>query len=321
MSASISAPPGILCALITPFAQDQTPDTAVLGPVVEVLIDRGVHGLFVLGTTGEGPMLDVAERRLVAEAVVRQVAGRVPVVVHCGAPDTKTTADLARHAEAIGAEAVAAVIPYYFRYTGIELDEHFRAVAAAAPSIPHYVYENPDRVGYSAGVGVVTRLVNEVPNIVGVKDTGDTIGKITDYLTQPGKPIQVYVGNNTTIFPALVLGARGAVSAMANAVPELVTAIYERWKEGSDQARDLQFILAQLTAALSGVPFVGAVKHLMARRGLAAGLCRAPQALLSPDQAAEVDRRLARIQGIDPWMDPIGASDRPAGASVRTASR
>src|SRR5919204_3246437 len=226
------APPGILCALITPFRDDQTPDLPRLAEVVDFLIDRGVHGLFVLGTTGEGPSLDPSERREVAEIVLAHVGGRLPVILHCGAPDTKTTADLARHAERIGAHGASAVVPYYFRSTPEELYRHFVSVAEAAPGLGHYVYENPERVGYSAGVALVTRLVNDVENLHGVKDTGDTIGKITGYLTQPGTPIEVYVGNNSTIFPALVVGARGSVSAMANAVPELVVAVFERWMEG-----------------------------------------------------------------------------------------
>jgi 4-hydroxy-tetrahydrodipicolinate synthase len=307
MSEPTSAPPGILCASITPFGGDQRTNLSALGKVIDFLAGSGVHGLFVLGTTGEGPLLDVGERRMVAEFVVDRVGGRLAVVVHCGAPDTTSTAGLAAHAEAIGADAVAAVAPYYFRYGPSELDRHYRSVAEAASSIPHYVYENPERVGYSAGVEVVGRLVDEVPNIVGVKDTGDTIGKITDYLSRPGRPIQVYVGNNSTILPALQVGARGAVSAMANAVPELVVAVYERWKEEREaEARELQFVLARLTAALGGVPFVGGVKYLMALRGLLAGECRSPQALLTPDQAAQVDARLSEIEGLTPWMAPAG---------------
>jgi 4-hydroxy-tetrahydrodipicolinate synthase len=315
MTELTSAPRGILCALITPFGPDEDPDLPALGQLIDFLVGAGVHGLFVLGTTGEGPLLDVAERRRVAAFVGERAARRVSVVVHCGAPDTRTTAHLAAHAEEIGADATSAVVPYYFRSGAADLDRHFRAVAAAAPSSPHYVYENPERVGYSAGVDVVARLVNEVPNIVGVKDTGDTVGKITDYLSRPGGPIQVYVGNNSTIFPALVVGARGAVSAMANAVPELVVAVYERWSAGEEaEARRLQFVLARLTESLGGVPFVGGVKHLMARRGLTPGGCRGPLALLSPDQASHVDARLLQIQGLGPWMQPVGepASVSPA---------
>src|SRR5437870_2723311 len=135
MTTEPHAPPGILCALITPFREDQTADLAPLKDVIDFLVERGVHGLFVLGTTGEGVLLDPLERREVAEFVVRHVGSRLPVVVHCGAPDTKTTADLARHAEEVGANAAASVLPYYFHYTAPELYRHFVAVAEAAPGI------------------------------------------------------------------------------------------------------------------------------------------------------------------------------------------
>jgi dihydrodipicolinate synthase/N-acetylneuraminate lyase len=306
-----AAPPGILPALITPFRDDQTADLAPLKDVIDFLLERGVHGLFALGTTGEGPLLEPAERREVAEFVLGHVGDRVPVVVHCGAPDTRTTADLARHAEANGAAGVAVVVPYYFRAATPELFRHFSDVAKAAPRVSHYVYENPERVGYSAGVKLVARLVNGLDNVVGVKDTGDTIGKITDYLTQPGRPIQVYVGNNSTIFPALVVGARGSVSALANAVPELVTAIHERWEEGrTDEARQLQYTLARLNGALEGSSFVGAVKHLVRRRGLPAGLTRPPVASLTPDEALALDRRLAAFDDLGPWLEPVGPAAR-----------
>jgi len=302
------APPGILCALVTPFQEDQVADLAPLKGVVDFLIARGVHGLFVLGTTGEGVLLDPFERREVAAFVLRHVGGRIPVIVHCGAPDTKTAADLARHAEEQGATAAATVVPYYFRYAVPELYRHFVAVSEAAPGIGHYVYENPERVGYSAGVKLVARLVNEVANIHGVKDTGDSIGKVTDYLTQPGTPIEVYTGNNSTIFPALMVRARGAVSALANAVPELVVGIYERWKEGRiEEARDLQYTLARLHDAVAGLPFVGAVKHLMQRRGLTSGLTRAPLSLLTEDQAGALDRTLAALEDVRPWLEPVQA--------------
>jgi dihydrodipicolinate synthase/N-acetylneuraminate lyase len=158
---------------------------------------------------------------------------------------------------------------------------------------------------------LVARLVNEVGNIHGVKDTGDSIGKVTDYLTQPGRPIEVYTGNNSTIFPALIVGARGAVSALANAVPELVVGIFERWKEGRiDEARGLQYSLARLHDSFAGLPFVGAVKHLMERRGLPAGLTRAPQPRLTPEQAGALDRRLAAFEDVRPWIEPVGAVSR-----------
>ena len=296
--------------MVTPFGADGSPDLPAMGVLLDFLIERGVHGLFVLGTTGEGPLLESPERRQVAEFAVEYVNGRRPVLVHCGAPDTRTAADLARHAQAIGADGAATVVPYYFTYGERELERHFREVAQAAPEIGHYVYENPERVGYSAGVPLVCRLIAEVPNILGVKDTGDSIAKVTQYLAYPGITPQVFTGNNVTIFSALGLGAAGAVSALANFAPELITGVYEAFAAGDlDRSRELQFLVARMAGATGGLPYAGAIKHLLGRRGLPGGHTRAPQPELSADQAAAFDARLAAIEGLAGWLAPV---DRPA---------
>jgi 4-hydroxy-tetrahydrodipicolinate synthase len=302
------APAGILCALVTPF-RDESPDLDALGELVDFQVASGTQGLFPLGTTGEGVLLDPEDRMRVAAFVVERAAGRISVIVHCGAPDTKTAATLARHAQDIGADGGATVAPYYFHYGEAALVTHFTEVATAAPEMSHYLYENPGVVGYEMGVGMVTRLVREIPTIVGIKDTGDSIGKITQYLAEPGLDIDVYTGNNVTILPALVMGANGAVSALANAVPELVTGVYGAWAEGRlDDARRLQFTLARLHGSLAGMPYVGGVKHLLSKRGLPSGETRSPQALLTPAQAETVDRRLGSFEDLTRWLEPVVAS-------------
>jgi len=299
------APPGILCAIVTPLHDDESPDLKALSDLVDFVIEGGVHGIFLLGTTGEGPLLEVHERKTVAESIVAHVAGRRPVVVHCGAPDTRTAADLARHAEAIGADAVAAVVPYFFTYGTLELERHFRTIAEAAPGVGHYVYENPDRTGYAAGVPLVIRLVNEIANIRGVKDTGDSIGKVTQYLSAAGTRPEVYTGNNLTIHAALVMGAAGGVSALANVVPELVTEIYDAFQEQDiDRALDRQLLLARMATATSGLPYVAVLKHLLSRRGLPSGATRSPQRLLQPEEAAVLNGRLDALDELHAWLSP-----------------
>jgi 4-hydroxy-tetrahydrodipicolinate synthase len=250
-------------------------------------------------------LLDVAERRRASEVAAEHLRGRLPLVVHCGAADTRTAAALARHAEEVGAVASAAVAPFFFRYTDAELYRHFAALAEAAPRIGHYVYENPERVGYSAGVGLVARLVDQVPGILGVKDTGDSVGKLGQYLAAPGTPIQVYTGSNLTVLPALVMGARGAVSALANAAPELLVELNRAWCAGDlERARRLQLALTRLQDCVAGLPYIAAIKHLVERRGLVAGRTRPPQPLLDAEQRATLDRRLAAHEDLAPWLGP-----------------
>jgi 4-hydroxy-tetrahydrodipicolinate synthase len=307
-------PAGIVCAAVTPFAEDGSVDQAAAKDLFDFLVEKGVHSLFVLGTTGDGPILPPDERRSIAEFALEHVSGRVPVVVHTGAADTKTTAELARHAEQSGAAAAATVAPFYFAYGPEALYRHFRTVAEAASGIEHYLYDNPERIGYSIGPSTVGRLVTEVPNIVGIKDTGDSIGRLTEYLAHPGETPHIYTGNNLIIFPALSIGARGAVSALANAVPELVVAIYDAWSEGrTDECLDLQLTLTRFNTCLKGMPYAGGIKHILERRGLSGGGGRAPQSRVSPEEAAEIDRRLSSLEELEPWIEPVSGGVRVPG--------
>lgn len=299
----MEAPAGIVCALVTPFRKDGAVDEPALRELIDFQAERGVDGLFVLGTTGEGPLLDAGERRHATEVAAELLRDRLPLVVHCGAADTLTAVALARHAEEVGAVASAAVVPFFFRYGDAELYRHFATIAEAAPRIGHYLYENPERVGYSAGVGLVARLVDEVPGVLGVKDTGDSVGKLGRYLASPGTAIQVYTGSNLTVLPALVMGARGAVSALANAAPELLVAINRACCAGDlQQARRLQLALTRLQDCLAGLPYIAAIKHLVERRGLPGGQSRPPQPTLDAGQAATIDRRLAVHEDLGPWL-------------------
>lgn len=299
---------GVICALTTPFGADQKPDTEAFGPLIERQIAAGVHGLFVSGTSGEGPLMNRGERRLVTEAVVEKVAGRIPVVVHCGAADTRTSEHLALHAQAVGADAVAVVAPYFYRFGPDELYGHFRDVANAAPDISHYIYENPERVGYSLGVDMVGRLLSEVPNITGIKDTGDSLGRLLTYLSTLAPIPDVYTGNNALLLSALSIGAKGVVSALANVAPRLFVEIYTAFGEGrKDDALRLQQTAVRLQTCLSGLPYVPAIKHLLVKEGVDAGDSRRPHNPLSQEAAGTLESRVAASEGLSQWL---GAGSR-----------
>lgn len=305
MTQSSSAPlaGGVICALTTPFGADDQPDIGALDALIERQVAAGIHGLFVAGTSGEGPLMIRKERRLVTEAVVEKVGGRVPVVVHCGTADTRTSEHLARHAEAVGADAVAVVGPYFYSFGAEGLFEHFAAVAAAAPSIPHYIYENPERVGYSLGLDLVRRLVTEIDNIVGIKDTGDSVGRLIGYLSLIDSPPDVFTGNNTIVFPALSIGAKGAVSALANIAPRLFVTLYEEYRLGRvKEALELQRAAARLQGCLAGFPYVPAIKSVLQRSGVEAGGSRRPHLSLPDDAARELEARVT-ASGLREWLD------------------
>jgi 4-hydroxy-tetrahydrodipicolinate synthase len=296
---------GIVCALTTPFGSDEKPDLGALEALMDRQIEAGVHGLFIAGTSGEGPLLNRAERRRVAEGAVSKMNGSIPIIVHCGAADTRTSEHLAQHAAAIGADAVAVVGPYFYGWGPAHLYEHFKAVAEAAPAIPAYIYENPERVGYSVGADLVGRLTKEIPNIVGVKDTGDSIARLTLYLSLFNPAPEVYTGNNVLVYPAMKIGARGAVSALANIVPGLFVAIYDAVVRGDDlTARRLQATAARFQASLRGFPYIPAIKHLQVRMGLDSGHHRRPHASLPDDRVRALEKGVSNCEGLEEWLDP-----------------
>lgn len=299
-------PEGILGAAVTPMRDDGSPDLGALTGILEHQVAARIHGLFVLGTMGEGILLGVDDRKRVLELVRDRVGGRVPIMAHCGAPDTRTAVELTRHAEAVGVDAVAVVAPFYYAHETEALERHFRAVAEEAPGVDLYLYDNPERVGYSLGVDLVVSLVREVPNILGIKDTGDSVGRMATYLARAGEDLDVYAGSNTVILPALAVGARGAVSALANAVPELLVALYHAWaSDRLKEARELQLLVVRLQGCVAQMPYVAAVKHLATMRGLEGGELRAPLRRLSANQVAELERRVRSVEALSSWMEPL----------------
>ncbi|MGH2736512.1 MAG: dihydrodipicolinate synthase family protein, partial [Actinomycetota bacterium] len=191
----------------------------------------------------------------------------------------------------------------FYGHGSERLYEHYRSIAAAAPAVPHYLYENPERVGYSLPVDLVGRLIHDVPNIVGVKDTADSIGRLTMYLSLFDPAPEVYTGNNSLLFPALCIGARGVVSALANVVPELFVATYDAAKRGDvTEALALQATAARFQNCFSGLPYVPAIKHLLGRAGMNPGRSRRPHAELSQEQARMLEARVDSCKGLQEWL-------------------
>jgi dihydrodipicolinate synthase/N-acetylneuraminate lyase len=298
-------PAGILCAAITPFDRDGDVDEKALVELVEFYSRSGVQGIFGLGTASESMLLESSDRMAIAERLVEAIDGRCGLLLHCGTPDTRSAVALGRHGRSIGIGNVAAIAPYYFAYGAPAVKAHYRELAEALPDSRVYVYDNPERVGYEVGVATVAELVRTVPNIVGVKDTGDSVGRVTRYLALEDPP-DVYTGNNELIYATLAVGARGAVSALASAVPELVGAIYGRWQAGEhEEALRLQLLVARLMAVLAGFPYLGAIKALARLRGLPAGHLRRPQVEVDEAGAALLLERVKAIDDLDDWVAPV----------------
>ena len=301
----MSAPPGILCSVATPFDSGGRLDLGAHTELLKRLAAAPVQGIFLLGTAGEAMLMTIEEREAAVENAMNALAGKVPVLVHVGTADTPGTVRLARHAMDAGATALAAIAPYYFRYGPSELAYHYGTLSEAVPDAAVYVYDNPDRVGYTVGVTTVTSLVKDFPNVVGVKDTGDSLGRVIQYLAG-SQPVEVYVGNNDLILSTLEVGGRGVISALSTATPEIVGEIYRAWMEGRDHdARQTQMDVTRLMLCFKGLPYLGSIKWLARRRGLPVGLTRPPQQDLDDGHVKLLESRLGQHDSLERWLRPM----------------
>ncbi|SDL17702.1 dihydrodipicolinate synthase family protein [Tessaracoccus oleiagri] len=220
---------GVIPPVVTPLTADGALDLPGLDDVVEHLISGGMHGLFVLGSTGEVAYLTDAQRDEVLSRVVAKTAGRVPVIA--GAIDTTTARviEQAKRAQALGADAVVATCPFYAINSADEIADHFRAIAAAI-DVPLFVYDIPVRVN---GVKLDHQMLVDLGKegvVAGVKDSsGNDVAfrRLVAANEAAGHPLSLLTGHECVVDGMLLLGADGVVPGYANVDPRRYTDLWE----------------------------------------------------------------------------------------------
>jgi dihydrodipicolinate synthase/N-acetylneuraminate lyase len=272
---------GALAAAVTPLRDGGTRiDEEAIPPLCRFLEEGGLDGVLALGTTGEGILFSVEERKRVAECFVG-AGTSLHVAVHCGAQTTADTVALAEHASEIGATAVAVIGPPYFPYDDEALLAHFLAAARACAPVPFYVYEFEARSGYAVPLGVIERLRAEAGNLTGLKVSDRAWETFVRYLIDG---LDVFVGPEALIARGLAAGAVGAVSGVASAYPAVVAEAVASGSEGASARAN------EVRGALERFPFHAALKRVLAHRGVPiAEDVRAPLRGLRDDERRELD--------------------------------
>jgi len=277
---------GAVAATLTPLrAGGSELDEDAVAPYLDFLAGHGLDGVLVLGTTGEGVLLRVDERRRVAELFLAEARGRLQVAVHCGAQSTADTVALAEHAARHGADAVAVIGPPYFPLDEEELLTHFEAAARACAPLPFYPYEFAARSGYAIPLSVLARLRERAPNLAGLKVSDSPWERVAPYLIEG---LDVFIGAEALIAQGLAAGAAGSVSGLAASFPDaVVPLVRDPSAEGAERAGSLR-------AALQRLPFHAAAKTALGLRGVPVRPdVRAPLRGLHDDERGEVERIVA----------------------------
>lgn len=280
---------GVIPAMLTPFAKRGTQvDYEKACALAVRLAGQGVHGLFPCGTTGEGMLMTLDERKRLIAEVVKAVRGRVKVIAHTGCLDTASTIELTCEAFAAGADAAGVVAPGFYGYDDESLLQHFGAIAKAAPGKPILMYNIPGCAKNVLTPKLIVELANRYENIVGMKDSSGNMSALTQTLAHAPQGFHVINGVDEYSFQALVAGAKGCVSSTANVVPELFLAIFNAVKAGDHKkAWKAQIKLSDACGLFHYGSYVAYYKEGLRLRGFDAGAVRPPQRELN---AAERSR-------------------------------
>jgi 4-hydroxy-tetrahydrodipicolinate synthase len=270
----------IVVALLTPFRDDDgAVDLETLGAHVDWLAGEGVDGLLVGGTTSEGPLLSAGELDASVVATVAANAGRARVIAQVGAPGTAETIARLEAATAAGADAAAAVGPYYYHLTQEQLLAHYRALLAAAGPMPLLAYNIPSRTVNDLLPPMIATLARE--GLAGIKDSTKSLERLDEYLAAapPGAAFEVFAGSDSLAAPALRAGAHGIVSAIANANPELLRTV--RDAPDGDALEQAQQALSKRRGEIQRDGTLATLKSATAERLGTVGI-RYPTAMRAP---------------------------------------
>lgn len=267
---------GIIPPIITPMNEDESFNEKEFRNQIERQIAGGVHGLFCYGTNGECYALSSKEKEEILKVCVDQVKGRAPVYAGTGCITTKETVEMSKKAEALGADVLSVITPYFAAVSQEELYEHYAAVAEAV-KLPIVLYNIPARTGCSIAPETVARLA-ELPNIVGAKDSSGNWENLQAYIElTKDKDFAVLSGNDSLILSALKAGGKGGIAGCANVYPHNMVSIYECFMKGDlEGAQKAQDAIASFRGCFKyGNPNT-VVKTAVKLLGYPVGGCRKP---------------------------------------------
>lgn len=307
---------GIIPPLVTPLLDRDTLDAHGLETLIEHVLSGGVSGLFLLGTTGEGPALSYRLRREVIEHATEQVAGRVPVLVGITDSSFVESANLASFAQRAGAAGLVYAGPCYFPVSQGELLGHVERLVAACP-LPVFLYNMPSHAHVTFEVDTV-REAARLPNIVGLKDSSGNLLYFQNLCqTFSDRPdFTLLMGPEELLVAAILAGGHGGVSGGANLFPDLHVRLYSAARAGDiEEAKRLQKQVLRVSSGVYGTgafssSYLRGLKCALSLAGICSGVMAEPYTELG----------VAERQKIEAALKELDRAEQPAGTRTTTAA-
>lgn len=287
---------GVIVPIVTPFNNKNQIDFSALQKVLDFLLSKEVHALMVGGTTGEGMLLSVNERKELLESTVNYVDKKIPVIAHTGCIDTESTVELTKHANQAGADFVSAIVPFFFTLDDNQIFQHFMKVSEAAQPLPMLLYTFPGNAKNDISPNLLKRILATGSNIIGIKSSNSNLIRFQDYVNIGGGDFSSCFGVDELMLAGMILGSKAQVSGNANAFPEPFIDLYKAYVLGDiKKAQQLQNMVNSIVeihhAGLTPAFFKASLKI----RGIPAGNVRPPMRELTDEEFAELRRNIIRL--------------------------
>lgn len=284
---------GLGIALITPFKKDGSVDYEALERVIDYQLNNGADFLCILATTGETPCLTADEKVAIKQLVVKQVAGRIPIVMGCGGNNTAAVVEELKNTDWSGIDGILSVCPYYNKPSQEGLYQHFKAIAKASP-LPVILYNVPGRTGINLKAETTCRLAHDCENIVAIKEASGSLEQVDDIIKNRPDGFDVLSGDDALTFPMVASGAAGVISVIGNALPkEFSRMIRYEFRGEYEPARRIHHKFTELYQLLFVDGNPAGVKALLHEMGMIENELRLP---LVPTRIATMQKMAAILK-------------------------
>lgn len=288
---------GLGVAMVTPFKTDGQIDFESLARIVENLIAGGVDHLCVLGTTAETPTLSATERLEVVKFVIKQVKGRIPMMVGCSSNCTAAVLEQIKDYQLDGIDAILSAVPFYNKPSQEGIYRHFAEIAKASAK-PIVLYNVPGRTGVNMTAQTTLRIAREFRNVIGIKEASGNMEQVKEIIAGAPDGFRVIIGDDSLAMEAIRTGAAGVISVIGNAVPKRFSQLVHATMQGNyAEAEQIQKQLSPLYGLLFKEGSPCGVKALMSDRGILENVMRLPLVPVSDALHKEIQNGFAGIEG------------------------
>ena len=282
-------------ALVTPFLENGEVDYAALEQLVQMHIDGPTDFLCVLGTTAETPTLTTEEKREIRKRVIKQVAGRMPIMVGFGGNCTRAVVEELKNEDLTGIDAILSVAPYYNKPSQEGVYQHYKTIAAAT-ELPIYMYNVPGRTGVNILPSTVVRVANDCPNVVGYKAASGNLSQVKELMATKPAHFDVFSGDDSLTVDIMEAGGVGVISVFGNACPAEMSSLVRNMQNGNiGEARNVHDRLRDLFHLIFVDGNPSGIKSLMHIQGYLKNNLRLPLVPASADTYSQLQQVYSNI--------------------------